>query len=253
MGVLRSKRGRKAYKLQTLPSPESLSSRDIVSLEDLFASNQARLKRKDRMGLALRLSHAVLRFYSTPWITDSWSWRDFSMTRPENSQDDCQLFVSHDFYSITQPGEETGSLVVKSETKKGSHSIAMPDLFAACTSEPILTRLGFALTELAMGKRLAELRTEPEQQIQGTEVQDYMTARRILDSGFIGDEESEQYEDVVKVCLKPGHQFRSKMLGVRCLDSRELSFQEDAEQVIIAPLQEAWTKAWGSSVAQAVY
>lgn len=251
MGVLRSKRGRKAYKLQRLRSPETLSSGDIVSLEDLFASNQTRLTRKDRMGLALRLSHAVLRFYFTPWINESWSWRDFSMSRTEKSQDDCQLFVSHDFYSIAQPSTGTESTVLQSRAEAKSHTSAISSFLATCIGEPILTRLGFALTELVMGKRLAELRTEAEQQIQDTEMRDFTTAKRILDSGFIGDEESEQYEDVVKVCLM--HEFRSQFLDLRRLSSRESSFREDAEQVIIAPLQEAWTKAWASSVAQTVY
>lgn len=239
IGVLRSKK-RKRYSLQTLKSPENPSSRDIISLEDIFASNQSKLSRKDRIMLALRLSHAVLCFYSTPWISESWSWRDFSMSRAENSQDDCQLFVSHDFYSTEQAIEER-------EIERPATS----DFLQIYVGEPSLTRLGFALTELAIGKRLAELRTEEERQIQDAEMQDYRTAKRILKSGLIRDEENERYEDIVKVCLT--HQFRSKEMQLRCLNSEEPSFQADAEQLIVAPLYGAWTRDWPSSIAQAVY
>jgi hypothetical protein len=239
IGVLRSRK-RKRYSLQTRQSPENLPSQDMISLEDLFASNQSRLSRKDRIVLALRLSHAVISFYSTPWINESWSWRDFSMTRAEKSQADCQLFVSHDFYSTEQ-------VIQESEHDRPPTS----DFLQTYIGEPSLTRLGFALTELALGSRLAELRTEKERQIQDPEMQNYSTAKRILDSGQIRDEENEQYEDIVKICLT--HQFRSKELHLRCLSSEEPSFQADAEQLIVAPLYGAWARDWPSSIAQAAY
>jgi hypothetical protein len=239
IGVLRSRK-RKRYSLKTRQALENPPSWDMISLEDLFSSNQSRLSRKDRIVLALRLSHAVLSFYSTPWISQSWSWRDFSMTRAEKSQADCQLFVSHDFYSTEQA-------IGEAEEERPRTS----DFLQTYIGEPSLTRLGFALTELAFGKRLAELRTEKEQQIQDPEMQDYSTVKRILDEGLIRDEENEQYEDIVRVCLT--HRFRSKELHLRILSSEEPSFQADAEQLVVAPLYEAWAREWPSSVAQAVY
>jgi hypothetical protein len=162
------------------------------------------------------------------------------MTRADKSREDFQLFISHDFYSTVQAVEDA-------ERDKPTSS----DFLQTYIGEPSLTRLGFALTELALGKRLEELRTDDERRVQDPEMRDYRTAKRILESGLIRDEENEQYENVVKVCLT--HQFRSKELQLRCLHSGEPSFQIDAEQLIVAPLYGAWAREWPSSVAQAVY
>lgn len=239
MGVLRSRKKRK-YELQSATTLDEQASQSIVSLEDLLASTQYKLARRLRVALAMRLSYAVLQFHSTPWITGKWSWNDFSITKTEDQrQDEGNLFVTHQFYSsLNRPPTST------------SKANPMAGILSTVIGEPVLTRLGFALIEIALGKRLSELRIEQDNELGDPDMRDFATACRILDSGQIQEEESCLYEDVVEVCLR--HRFRSAF-GVRCLDSSEPSFRKDAEQVIIEPLHSLWAQTWGVQARQVCF
>ncbi len=227
MGTLCSRKNRnRRYELQVATTIDPRASQAIVSLEDLFASSQTKPSRQNRYRLALRLSHAVLRFHSTPWISRKWTWSDFSITEPEDSrQDEPHLFVTHQFYSSLNRPPTSKSKV---EPKDAFYTIV--------AGEPILTRLGFALIELAFGKRLAELRTDADDWswAADSDLKDFQTACRILESGAIREEEGQLYKDVITACVR--HEFRSGFT-MRCLKSSETSFWKDVEQVILAPLQ----------------
>lgn len=216
------------YKLHTPGS--SSTSPDIngtfVSLHD-FLNNQVS-RRRERMKLALKLSSAILQHYSTGWISNMWTWRDFSISEAEG-QDPAkpQLFITARFYSA----------------HKLSNTEPTTGIMWTSIGEPILTRLGFALIELAMEKRLSEMRDSAWNCTpMDPDTIDFFTARRILESGVLRDEHGIRYEAVVKTCLN--HEFYSKTTSKR-LNSRNSSFYQDFEEGVITPLYHYLVETWG--------
>ncbi|KAE9374868.1 hypothetical protein N431DRAFT_438266 [Stipitochalara longipes BDJ] len=219
----------------------------ILCVHDLLTDNNLTLSREDRMGLALRLSHAVLQFYSTPWIDENWTWRSFAFAKdgedPDGNCDTTQLFVTRNFYSAKKMADD-------SDNSDSAAQVALPFRWA----EPILTRLGFALIELALGARLADLRARNLPALKtlvppnlsnawmNAEILDRETSRLLVNSGVIRREEGQAYEDAVKACLD--HQFIRQSV-VRGVNSRSASFYEDVEYCILAPLYKMWEKSWG--------
>lgn len=191
------------------------------------------------MSLALRLSYAILQYYSTGWIDPSWSWKDFSLT-DEPKFEDSHLFVKQKFYSSC--GAEPG---IRSDN--GSVSGIWGPI-----GEPILTRLGFALIELALGRRLSEMRDVNIDKSLPDDYQDYLTAMNVLKSGKVRREEGKGYEEVVRVCLK--HEFWSNTdASMKTLDSAEPTFHKDVEKLVIAPLHCLWSETWGDNNRQLCY
>ncbi|KAL8722295.1 MAG: hypothetical protein Q9225_001200 [Loekoesia sp. 1 TL-2023] len=225
IGFLRRKE--KQYQLQIPTTSQGTSSPNVECLDHLLTDQSFLLSRKERIRLALSLSHAILSFYSTPWIGDYWTWKDFCIDR----QNEGQLFATQRFYSNQREVAAACSCGAPNSSLWAIHG------------EPTLTRLGFALIELALGKRLVELRPDHQNRSADPDTLDFLTAKNLLDSGHIMRAESQAYEDVVRVCLQ--HQFirSSELVG---LDSSRPSFQENAEQSIIAPLHTIVTGSWGS-------
>ena len=217
----------KQYQLLTTTELQGVTSH-LEYLDQLLADQYFLLSRKERMSLALSLSHAILSFYSTPWIEACWTWKDFCIDRTN----DGQLFATRKFYSSNSDGSV--SLSRKSSTSE----------LWAIHGEPTLTRLGFALIELALGKRLSEMRSKDQYQSSDPDTLDFLTAKSLIKSGLVMQAESQAYEDVAKACL--GHQFlrNSELIG---LDSSRPGFQEHVEQSIIAPLHTIVTVSWGDS------
>lgn len=230
----------KKYKL-CINQAHHKNSKNIVCLEDLLGPNYP-LLRKDRMQLALRLSSSILQFCLTPWVDNSWTSKDFCVLSVEEEQHNefLQLFVTRSFYSSR----------VAAKIEQASEAV---DNLWSWYDEPILTKLGFALIELALGHTLPELRREyPSANIDTTTDTDFLnfqTANMILNSGRIAREESKGYEDVVRACIK--HQYPSiNGSGVKGLDSGSDSFFDNAEESIIGPLYAECAKSWGTSWGQ---
>ncbi|KAI4210335.1 MAG: hypothetical protein LQ351_006784 [Letrouitia transgressa] len=225
VGVIRLKE--KQYQLQIPTALQGISAQDIKCLDHLLADQHFLLSRKERIGLALSLSHAILSIYSTPWIETCWTWKDFCIDR----ENEGQLFATRKFYSCHRNGSTSASCA------------SLASEFWTIHGEPILTRLGFALVELALGKRLAELRPNHQYQSLDPDTLDYLTAQNLVNSGLVMRAESRAYEDVVRACLR--HQFirSSEVIG---LDSSRPNFQENAEQAIIEPLHMIVTTSWGT-------
>ena len=227
LGILQMKK--KQYQLQMQLSEQSVTAtQDLKSLDDLLTARCFLLSRRERIGLALKLSYAVLQFYSTPWIEHYWTWRDFCL----DDNDDPQLFITRKFYS-TRKGASASS------SNESLTSGILPPY-----REPILTRLGFALIELALGKRLSELRPVQSNWSLDPHTLDLRTAQKLVESGRISQEEGRVYEDIVSVCLN--HQVYSPSQSrIITLKSGAPNFQENVEQCIIAPLHTIWTTCWG--------
>lgn len=148
--------------------------------------------------------------------------------------EDSHLFVKQKFYS------SSGSL-----PDSRSRRASLPGIWALI-GEPILTRLGFALIELSLGRRLAEMRDGSIDKSLPDDHQDYWTAISVLKSGKIQDAEGKGYEEVVRVCLQ--HQFWSMTEGsMKMLDSEKPDFHKDVEKLVVSPLHCMWSETWGNS------
>lgn len=223
LGILRL--SEKQYELRSPVFSHGLANcQDMVCLDHHLTD--AILSRKERMDLALGLSYALLQFYSTPWIGSHWTWRDFYIDK----HNDSQLFVTREFYSRSRSSRRD---------KGGSPGSNVLAIFG----EPILIKLGFALVELAIGRRLAELHPDDQPKNIDPDTLDFLAAKKLVTSGRIMREEGRAYEGVVKACLF--HQFIcSSQLTI--IDSSRSTFQADVEQSIIEPLHTMWTTSWGN-------
>jgi len=227
-GRLKSKE--KSYSLNAASFRESIAeAHKMVSLEELTS----KLERSDRMGLAVRLTYAIIQYHSTGWIDSSWTWKNFSVTSNDGiTGDKSQLFISQRFYSNSDS--------TSARNKMWSGWLAV--------GEPVLTRLGFALIELALGKRLSELKDSSIDINSNQDAQDYWTACRVLDTGRVRRAESIAYELVVKACLR--HDFEDSHHNLRRLDSRDQTFEKDVEQCVLKPLHCIWKEQWGGNQRQ---
>ncbi|KAH8596650.1 hypothetical protein B0O99DRAFT_685645 [Bisporella sp. PMI_857] len=225
----------KKYSLNAASLRESIADvQNVVSLEEL-TNPGSNLERADRMSLAVRLTYAIIQYYSTGWIDPSWTWKDFSVAGNNKKADGSQLFIAQRFYS------KAINTSIRNKLWAGWETIG----------EPILTRLGFALIELALGKRLQELRDATIDPNAEQDAQDYYTAQRLLITGRVRRAESEAYEIVVKACL--GHQFTDSHYSLKYLDSRDETFSKDVEQCILKPLHCMWKEQWGGTNRQMCY
>lgn len=219
LGILQSEN--KKYRLQS-PGSQYQETRDTVSLDEFTNSEKSLLSRGDRISLAVRLAYAIIQYYSTGWIDSDWTWKDFSISGNEYRFNDLsQLFVAQKFYS-------SANKAPKRTTWVGWESLG----------EPRLTRLGFALIELAMGQRLSEMRDATIDPKADPDAQDYWTAIRLLNTGRILREEGEGYENVVKACIF--HQYRDENYTMKYLDSRDDNFHQDVEQCVLKVLYCMW-------------
>lgn len=136
--------------------------------------------------------------------------------------------------------------------------------------DPALGRLGCALVELALGKRLSEMRhlihddydeddedddndeeegqNEEEEHDMAPDGVDYFTARRLLETDAIRDRAGDSYHRAVEACLLcevldgTGTQTRHR------LSSRNNTFQDDFEKYVVDPLRDYHYHTWGEIV-----
>jgi hypothetical protein len=214
-------------------APQESHSQDgggVVCLDDYLAPNHSwELTRQKRMALALSLSLTILQFYPTPWISTVWTWKDFSMVRGERSK----IFVTKKFFSASHNAEEGASQPLPYETSP----------FWACFGEPVLTRLGCRLVELAIGKRLSDYR-QPQKldTAEDPDMLDLWTAQKVVESGLVFQEAGECYNNAVQACLT--HQVMLPE-GVKGLNSKHDNFQLDLEQFVVAPIRDFYAASWG--------
>lgn len=226
--------GTDTYELVVDQSEQVSSMQNITTLEDIFTSTQCKLARRVRIELAVRLTTAVLQLCLTPWITSSWSWGDFSMTRLQGRQlDDLTLFVTHQFYSQYRGR----SMSANSDRSESGHLRLTP-------GEPALTRLGFALIELAFGKRLASMEGQFQNIGGDPYYRDLAIAATLMSSGSILHEEGHQYHQAVLTCLKQEVQTQDGY-SKKSLSFKDPIFQQDAANAILKPLVALWADYGG--------
>ncbi|KAI0127979.1 hypothetical protein BJ170DRAFT_397630 [Xylariales sp. AK1849] len=212
--------------------PDDEVSGDIICLADLIQPGNHSLTRKKRMQLAFRLCSAVLQLCTTPWIDESWSWKDLyvlKMTEEDEVEDRLSnIFVTREFYSVRVSVNKSKPPVLDT-------------FWAICTDEPKLTKLGFALIELAFGRSLREINEDKPSLFShihenlGQNSLNLHIAKTLLKTGRIAEEAGHDYERVVQACIY--HQYRERGdLGIRGLKSADASFLHSVEEAIMAPL-----------------
>jgi hypothetical protein len=233
LGILRA--GSVSYELKSPTPIGDGDSRAILSLDDLFTGNQDKLARRHRISLALRLAWGITQLHQTPWISPSWTWSDFSaITNQQRGQIDEGLFITKYFPSMRRSN-------LSSTANEGTS----PSFLSIAIGEPVIARLGYALIELASGKRLASLHDSTDPIIKDQELRDLSTARYLLNCGFVTDEECEAYSDVVHACLYQQVP-RDGGFGLRTLRSQDASFERDLTKAIVQPLYNIYRREWES-------
>lgn len=229
------------------PRQDRQTSISIVPMDQWLTSCGAEgKKRRVRAELAMDLASTILQFYPTAWIEKTWTWRNFSVVQDESSHN---LAITQRFWSLDMR----------------RHSLAPPPsrfwrTFADL--DPMLVRLGFALIELALGRRLSDYRVGSEGADKGADkdgdkdgdggetgrqdmdMADYRTAMDILQRNEIRDEIGNAYHCVVDACL------RCRVLsdnGPMVLRSGSGKFESDLEQFVVEPLREYHSAIWGNT------
>jgi hypothetical protein len=226
LGVLGANEKKYTVKTTSVDGDPS-THHSVICLGDcLVPTENWQLSRRNRMDIALSLSLAILQFYSTSWIDGWWTWKDFCMLKDEKSQ----VFISRKFYSVQSPHMPLQT----------SHS-ASTSAFWNMYGEPVLTRLGFALVELALGKRLSQLREPNEDQNMDEDMLDLSTAKNVVKRGLVLDEAGQVYNDAVQACLEHQVIMPTKVMGLK---SEHKNFQQDLEEFVVGPLRNFHAASW---------
>ena len=112
--------------------------------------------------------------------------------------------------------------------------------------EPALTRLGFALIELAFGKRLASMQGQFQSIGGDPYYRDLAIAAALMNSGHILHEEGLRYHQAVMTCLKQDVQTQDGY-GKKSLSFKDPIFHQDAANAILKPLVGLWADFGGGS------
>lgn len=232
-------------KRYTVRAPRQHTPLNIVSMEEWLTTCGTESKRRRvRAELAMNLAATILQFYPTAWIEKTWTWRNFSVARDESSHN---LMITQRFWSLDLPRRQ--SLKEAPTPAPSRFWSTFQDL------DPMLVRLGFALIELALGKRLADIRFDkdtPDDSDGGggggassdADLVDYYTAVDILNSNEIEDEIGVAYQRVVEACL------RCRVIsdvGMKLLKSNSSKFEADLEQFVVEPLRRHHSSIWGTA------
>lgn len=164
------------------------------------------------IGFALKLSYSILKLYSTPWVELDWTWENILVTRDNDDLDaEPEVFIVHKLHSADEAVEHTLRWT-GFETSKWEDS---------------LTRLGFALVELAFGRRLEAYDDENL----------LKTALQLSGTGQIAVREGQIYGDVVRACLTHSYHSGSE---IKTIDSDRPDFQDAVREAILSPLHALW-------------
>lgn len=215
---------------------DNLNAPTVTSMDDCLSSGDGGgLTRRTRLDLALHLASAIERFHPTSWIDIAWTWRNFSMMTEDRSH---RLCITRRFWSL----DSRHPSLINPPTSKFWRNLRHKD--------PMLVRLGFALIELAMGKRLSDIRASMnkdgdtvEQETEWMkDLEDWNTANDLVDANIIQDEVSSTYQQIVATCLQ------CEVLedcGIKQLRSDSKTFEDDIEKFVVRPLRQYHANTWG--------
>ena len=215
----------------------------IKYLSDLRQAGNG-LSTKDRLELALRLSLAIVQLCKTPWVSETWTWNDVCVSQATAEDDEHHetnfkrskfpvMFILREMYSATDDGD--GDSV--------RTAVEVPGLspFLDRDKEPVLTKLGIALIELACARSIQEMRRDYGMDTVGGDSDDaanILTAKWLLRDRRIRNEATVAYEGVVSACMDS--QFIGSDGSVRRLSLEHESFLSSSMSAILMPLFKMW-------------
>jgi len=202
------------------PQPES-SSKVSMSLRDVMGHRSV-LDYHQRMELCFRLSTSVLQLSSTPWVNESWTLDDF--------------------IAVLERENEATSLFVRQPSSPRQESVKKDPAWSIIAREPLLVRLGIHLTELALGRSLADIRREEpstfradDLEILDTDLLNLITIRRLLTLRIIAQRVSPDFQDVVSACINQQYRDR-RHAKIQELHTTDNAFLDHATAAILTPL-----------------
>lgn len=215
----------------------SINEPTIVSMDDLLLElDGGGISRRTRIDLALSLAVAIERFHPTPWIDVAWTWRNFSL----NKEDDVyRLCIARQFWSRENSQQQVATRPAASK------------FWRSIRKDPMLVRLGFAMIELALGKRLSDIKLtaaggeaagKKPQEAWIEDLNNWNTANELIERDHLRDETSETYQQIVATCL------RCEVIedgGIRRLSTGEIDFEEYLDQYVVEPLRQYYEGSWG--------
>jgi len=191
------------------------------------------LSTRGRRELALRLTAALVRFRRTPWMDGPWTWNNIWVSMGQDDDDHnivkfSILFIPREFYSTAITDSSSLLTAVEPDPLSNVHELI--------DNQPILTKLGFALIELAIGKTMEKMQAEYgfDKLPLDNDMVNLMVAKKLLRANRIREEAGQQYEDVVRVCIT--HEYIDQGGNPVSLMLEHDSFPSSANDAIISPL-----------------
>ncbi|KAH8881846.1 hypothetical protein GQ53DRAFT_886462 [Thozetella sp. PMI_491] len=199
-----------------------------TALGDLILNKNQGVDQKHREALAFRLSAAILWLSNTHWVDRTWSWNDCTISIDQkNGSHPQSSSTSRIFYSLRLAVERLSQ-------PSAAWRIMAPD--------PILTKLGLIIIELAFGQSLEQIReiecdifADDIFEITDSDALDLLTAKRLLVLRRISEKFGLELEAAVSACIN--QQYRESISAcVVDLDSGDPSYLESSVLAILAPL-----------------
>ncbi|KAK4224669.1 hypothetical protein QBC38DRAFT_484898 [Podospora fimiseda] len=187
---------------------------------------------KIRSEMAWRLSLTMAHLCQTPWVSDSWSAIDAFVFNQFTATP--MIFFIRDIYSA----KARSSAIVNTSTPNQRPI----DLF---DDEPVLTKLGLVLIELALGRFLDEIRDDYSgfSAIDDKDLANICIARKLLDTGVVRNHATAAYEKAVSVCIK--RQYIDSEGVPRSLLTSHESFILLFNDAVVSPLSEVCSRYEG--------
>ncbi|MCJ1424533.1 hypothetical protein MMC29_002421 [Sticta canariensis] len=201
-------------------NPETHPARALSNMAGFFEDehkkqvlNPMQVSSSRFIGFAFKLSYSILKLSSTPWVDADWMWENILVTTESDPHVEPEVFIVHEL-------ESADDNLTRLLNRAHANSQVL--------KEPILTRLGFALTELAFRKRFDV----------SDDVLMHQLAIELSDSGQIAIKEGQIYGDVVKACLTHSYSSGSE---IKTINSSLPNFQDAVQEAILGPLHNLWS------------
>jgi hypothetical protein len=207
-------------KVTIVDDTTSADTPSIKHFAELIQSSDG-FSTKKRLELALRLSLAIVQLCQTPWVSETWKWNDVCVK-------DCVIFILREMHSVAV---DAGAVSVMT-------AVGAPPPSDVLDGEPILTKLGLALIELAIGKPIEQMKEDYHVSALDDNLANIYTAKMLLRDGKIRDEWSVTYEKAVEACID--RRYVDKDGNAKSLLSKHSSFISSFREAIIVPLLVVW-------------
>lgn len=209
-----------AHHMVLYQNPETHPTRALSNMAGFFEDehkkqvlNPMQVSSSRFIGFALKLSYSILKLSSTPWVDADWIWENILVTMENDPHVEPEVFIVHEL-------ESADDNLRRLLNRANANSQVL--------KEPILTRLGFALTELAFRKRFDV----------SDDVLMHQLALELSDSGQIAMKEGRIYGDVVKACLTHSYSSGSE---IKTINSSLPNFQDAVQEAVLGPLHNLWS------------